>query len=262
MLPKVLNRVANRLLGRRLQVAIRKRLSLKRLISGRHSTERELGILDHLIPEGGKCLDIGANLGYYTVRLQSLVGTAGTVFAFEPIYEARECLAYAKHLLEWDNVHVFGYALSNVNGECDMTVPMDDHDRLITGLSHISSPGEEGYLRCFSAEVRRLDDLDLDLEGLAFVKCDVEGTELRVLEGAQNTLKMFQPILLVEIEQRHVARYHTTTDKVFGNLHALRYKSYYFDGKLLVQCMGCIDGFNNYIFIPKNRTAVTNAFNK
>jgi len=75
-----------------------------------------------------------------------------------------------------------------------------------------------------SVEVRRLDDvLEPDAKrAVAFVKCDVEGHELRVLRGAEAVLAG-QPAILIEVEQRHQD---APIDAVFDHLAACGYDGY------------------------------------
>ena len=69
--------------------------------------------------------------------------------------------------------------------------------------------------------------LDLALasaERVDAIKCDVEGAETRVLEGAIHTLERFKPLLLIEIEERHSQRYGQQAAQVFEVLAGLGYR--------------------------------------
>jgi hypothetical protein len=55
-------------------------------------------------------------------------------------------------------------------------------------------------------EIRRLDDLDLPLDGLCFMKVDVEGFEAQVLRGAERTIAQHQPVVALEQLEPEFAR--------------------------------------------------------
>ena len=260
VIPKIIRKVGYKLLSNNLQLKIRKSLSLHRLVRGDYNKEREMLILDRIVSPGAKVMDIGANLGYYTYPLTQIVGSNGKVISFEPIHEVNECLTYAKKKLAWDNTEIYKFALGSEEGSFDMVVPVDVNGREITGLSHLSGKFDEKNAIKYTVQVKCLDNLDIELDGLSFIKCDVEGAELNVFRGAINTIKKYHPLILVEIENRHLERYHLTSKDVFLFLHNIGYKSYYYDGAKLVDCQDCVYGFNNYFFIPEKHLNVLDAF--
>jgi hypothetical protein len=90
--------------------------------------------------------------------------------------------------------------------------------------SLIERPGEH-IVR--TVRVARLDDFEFD--GVSFVKIDVEGHELGVLEGAAETIRRHHPVILMEIEQRHATR---PIAEVFDWLAAAGYDAYFIDGSV------------------------------
>lgn len=262
MIPKFLKVIANKVLNKNLLIEIKKRLVLKRILVGKYTKEPELYILDRFISNNSVVLDIGANYGYYTRQFSSLVGNKGKVYSFEPIFETYQCLKYVKHKLNWDNVNVFNYALGNINDDCEMVVPLDNNGSEVLGLAHLSGDHGNGHANSYQVQIRCLDDLHLKLKGLAFIKCDVEGSELKVIKGAQSTLKKFMPILLIEIEEEYLNRLQASSNDIFSYLFSLGYEAYYFNKKTLIQCANIVKGYNNYFFLPKDRTDIIIAFDR
>lgn len=162
-------------------------------LSGR--SERELALLDVLVPRDRLAVDVGANRGTYTYPLTKL---ASRVIAFEPIPD----LAADLRALFGTNVDIQPVALSDRNGEATLRVPMWGA-RLATGLATIESGNALNGTEFREIVVRtaRLDDLNLSNVG--FIKIDVEGHEASVLAGAAGTISRDRPVLLIEIEERH-----------------------------------------------------------
>jgi len=161
--------------------------------------EKEMAFLPELCDPGKVSLDIGANIGMFTWHLRQYSLSA---MAFEPN-------PYLSGLLQRtfrDSVPVQQVALSNRCGTASLSFPNDEHALGSLGTARDWDAQEDpsdkpGDVTAFDVETLRLDDLDLPPIG--FVKIDVEGHELEVLEGAQQTLRTQRPNLLIEIEERH-----------------------------------------------------------
>ena len=118
------------------------------------------------------------------------------IIAFEP---NPDLVTYLRHVLP-ASVEVRAEAVSDRAGRAELLIPRHgsnpyelaslEHDNPAT---HDAEPVEVTTVR--------LDDLDLD--GVTFVKIDVEGHEERALDGAQQLLREQAPNLLIELEERH-----------------------------------------------------------
>ena len=116
------------------------------------------------------------------------------------------------------------------------------------GRATICDKNEFNEFRTFSVNVKKLDDFRFE-NPISFIKIDVEGHELEVIEGAIATINKNKPILLVEIEERYSKRKVIDTIKF---VNALGYKSYYFNEKELINTATLMnfDSCNNFIFKP------------
>lgn len=174
-------------------------------------------VVDAIVRPGDVVLDIGAAWGLYASRLAQLVGRTGSVHVFEPnpVYQAPlEALARRLPQLVLHNV-----ALSDHSGEAMLHVPTIGTKMIeeMATLRPAESRGWEVGARR-RVPVCRLDDLAMP-DRVSFVKCDVEGQELEVVEGATKLLDG-RPIILMEIEQRH---HDDPIEQVFERLEALGY---------------------------------------
>lgn len=180
----------------------------------RGALEEELFILEELVPDGKVCIDIGANDGVYTYRLSKL---CEQVEAFEPQPGCSELLkSYGA-----PNVRVHCCALSDTPGLLDLHIP-SVNGRVNSGYATFGNVSEEHLT--LRVPVRRLDDFNF--ENVSFIKIDVEGHESRVVAGATETILRERPIILIEIEQRHLGT--IQIKDVFEQIHKLGYKGFFF----------------------------------
>jgi FkbM family methyltransferase len=175
--------IAGRLRGRWWLPASRGKIL--RILGGTYEPE-QTRLFERLLRPGHTVLDVGANVGYYTLLASVLVGDSGRVHAFEP--EPRNAGFLRRHasINRRANVRVEQAAVSDREG---------------TARFHFGSGSGTGHLADAGAlEVRtlRLDDYCAE-HGLApgAVKIDVEGAELSVLQGARETLARHRPVLFL-----------------------------------------------------------------
>jgi FkbM family methyltransferase len=152
--------------------------------------EAELELLRFLVDPDRGAIDVGAHSGLYTNELLKL---CPSVIAIEALPELAENLERI-----CSNAHVINAAASNEEGSATLYVPAGR-----TGLSTIAAenPVAVGGGRAVNVRTITVDSIASDPVG--FMKIDVEGNELAVLQGAKNILKRDRPVLLIEAEERH-----------------------------------------------------------
>jgi FkbM family methyltransferase len=138
-------------------------------------------IVDYVKP-GMRCIDVGANCGYYTLLLADLVGESGKVFAYEPQERVFELLKQTGRVNGGAHVFVSSNAVSNSLGECLLyssetllgSAALEHTEDLNwTGKVVMAAP-----LDALFCEQGQDDQLPID-----FVKIDVQGHEMQVLAG-------------------------------------------------------------------------------
>lgn len=143
-----------------------------------------------LLKVGDTVLDIGANIGLISLIFAKSVGQTGKVFAFEPEPQNARFLKY--NVRRFPQVQIAEVALSDRSGTANFYL------NAISGtgnsLAEIRDAGEP-----ISVECRTLDDFlkQEPLEKIQLIKVDVEGYELRVLAGMQETLKTHPEVALI-----------------------------------------------------------------
>jgi FkbM family methyltransferase len=138
----------------------------------------ELDFLRKHTPAGGVFVDVGANVGTYTMPLARHVGQSGKVIAIEPHPVTHARLAFNRAASSFKQVILVAAAAGSTDGELMIET---DGDNL--GASHIVSGERAGKaIKVSSLRLQRI----LDDAGVAHVdalKIDVEGYEDRVLTG-------------------------------------------------------------------------------
>jgi FkbM family methyltransferase len=155
-------------------------------------------VIDALVKRGDVAVDVGASRGVFSARLHDLVGPRGAVHAFEPNPEHQGRL----HKLARDGrIVVHAVALSDRDGEATLHIPLIE-GRAVAGCASLE-PRWADSASAVTVPVLRLDDALGPDERVGFIKCDAEGHEDAVMEGAREVLARSGPGVLVEIEQRH-----------------------------------------------------------
>jgi FkbM family methyltransferase len=196
--------------------------------------ESEICGLRNLVAPGAVCVDVGAAAGIYTLALSRLAGPTGHVHSVEPLPFANLQLARLLNVGSSANVHQHVVALGAEPGIDLMSVPVGRFG-LVTGRSFLDrraggpDPNVEFIGQVgITVTVDTLDALCVreGIDRLDFIKIDVEGAELQVLEGGTQVIEAFKPAMLVEIEARHAARYRRTPDEVIAWVLDRGYRMY------------------------------------
>ena len=164
-------------------------------------------IIKH-IPNFDVALDVGAHVGIWTRRLAQKFKT---VVAFEPVPKHQECWKknmenFVKENPDWGNyTTLHNVALGHENGTATMKVPNTTNTGMASLVHEIYNvrtqerwvqPGWEKFPE-IQVKTRTLDSYEF--EKIDFMKIDVEWFELRVLQGAEQTIRKHKPVMYVEM---------------------------------------------------------------
>ena len=149
----------------------------------------EVDFYAYVLRPGDGVIDAGANIGALTLAFSRLVGESGSVLAFEPQRLMYYVLCANLAINGIENVAAAQVALGAAPGFILVPV-LRPRDHLNFGGLTIG--GEHGE----PARVRTIDSMPL--RSLRLIKIDVEGAELEVVKGADQTIRRLRPFLLVE----------------------------------------------------------------
>jgi FkbM family methyltransferase len=182
--------------------------------------------LSPVLSEGGVLLDVGAHIGYFSLKASSKVGKTGRIVAFEPDPGTLKLLG--------DNV-----AANNAGNVTVEPIACTDREQMLTlwaaGESNTakSSLSRQNAAQVSASEApkpytvrgRPIDDVvgELNLTRVDAIKIDVEGAEVLVLRGSVETLKRFHPRVVVEVIPELLASFQTTPDDLISLLKGAGY---------------------------------------
>jgi len=194
-----------------------------RLISVGKYEATEISVLEELICENDVCVDIGANIGIYSVFF-ALKAYGGQVIAFEPVELNRKLLELNLVLNGIDNVRIEQSVISDCNGKIKFSVSND------ASYSSIISTG-----RMKESEVIEVDSKTLDNQfyllrkKIDVLKIDVEGAELLVLRGGKNLLSdvtLRPKVIIVEVNKENQSVYGYNPIDVIDYMEEFGYNTY------------------------------------
>ena len=172
---------------------------------------KDIAALKGFFPRGSTYLDIGAREGRFTSELARLHGGDCKVYAFEPVTYHTEILERVAG--RRSNVECIRVALSNEPGEFEylrLVRKGGKHGHAVfphPDQRHLYEESTTTQYIVERAECARLDDeaARLGIDKIAFIKIDVEGHELPVIEGSHQTIERYKPTIQCEIGKRTLA---------------------------------------------------------
>jgi FkbM family methyltransferase len=195
------------------------------------SLEPELAMLPQLVSKTDVALDIGANAGFYAFRMSKIFSK---VYAFE----INDELTGDLRSYNPGNITIMPVGLSSEAGEATLYIPVLNGLEL-TGWASLA-PGNCPDATSELTRPVKIAALDsFPLENVSFIKIDVEGHELHVLEGARRTLATHRPRVLIEIKHQNK----TAAFQFFADLNYVPRK--------LEDLAGVPGSAENHIFVPQ-----------
>jgi len=181
----------------------------------------DLTLISSQINKNSTVIDIGANIGWFTVNIAKYLDEDSSIISVEPNKTNLKRLAYSlkKYKLE-SKVQVVPCALSDTKGlgylNLDSKNPANHQIGTITTNSEV-------------VQLDLLDNLVKDISDLSLIKIDVQGHESEVLQGGKQTLIKFQPAVIIEIDNRIDSK---KTSQIWELMQELNYAFYIINGNL------------------------------
>lgn len=184
---------------------------------GEHEIVTEKFLLRH-VRKGSAFLDVGANIGYFSLLIAHEFAGQCRVTAFEPNPKICALLRQgAEGSRGRSGIQIVEAAASDAAGELELVVDAEN-----TGHAFLGAKGE-GSVR---VAVLKLDDWlekHPQPEPVAAIKLDVEGCEMKALRGMEATLRKHRPALVVEVIDSHLEQFGSSRSELIAFLTALGY---------------------------------------
>ena len=147
-------------------------------------------LLEQTLNRGDIFIDIGANIGYFSVIASHIIGPTGEVHSFEPIPEIFESLKYNVTINSISNIYLNQTAIHKIETSLPLYLPADGNNGSGSLIRHPHLPGQS--IMC---PAKPLDDYisATGLKSVNLIKIDIEGNELNALKGMERLLSSHQP---------------------------------------------------------------------
>ncbi len=204
-----------------------------------------------LINKGDVILDIGANLGYYSILFAKWTGKEGEVHSVEPIRIFNE--VFNEVAVKYSNIKLHPFALG-IEEKTIQLVSATHSGYFRTGLPHVYDSEKDGDLNgvdfLFEAQMKIPSKLFASLGRIDYIKCDIEGFEYLVLSDMKQVIREYKPKVQVEVwEQNEKA-----IRELFAEIDYIPYKLYRNRLVSLNSNSSKIEG--DYIFIHKQEADI------
>ena len=201
--------------NRRLFVDLSDRVIGHGIIKGQYESE-EVDYVKSVIKPGDTVLDIGANIGFFTIIMADLIGETGKSYSFEPLERNFKLLERSVKENKFnDRSKIEHAAISENQGTLELISPSETLNLggafLKTGTTEVP-PGHIAE----NVPVIKLDDYSIK-RPVNFIKIDVEGAELLALRGAKKILTEDKPVIMAEINPPQLEKVSNCTSTEFIN---------------------------------------------
>jgi FkbM family methyltransferase len=205
----------------------------------------EMGFLLHMLRRGDLFVDVGANVGSFTVLACSVNGV--TAIAYEPIPETAFKLRRNILINNFEKLaKIRTVGVSDAPGTLRFTQNQDS-------MNHVVSRDEAGVLSAIEIEVVTLDNelADLPAEQSLVLKIDVEGHEHSVIAGARNVLSKNTTIAVIMETNGSGLRYGVSDEALFCEMKSLGFKPCIYDieTRELSEIVHPLPNYTNTIFV-------------
>lgn len=150
-------------------------------------------VIKSVLSPGMGFLDIGANIGYFSLMAASLVGSSGKVFSFEPSQHNCNCLYLSAKTNNFDNIDIYPFAVAEKQATFIYDTTLGTNGCISEFDNNLTIEESRSLVRSMV-----LDEVLRDVERINLIKIDIEGAEFRALEGAKEIFKKHRPLIISE----------------------------------------------------------------
>jgi len=207
---------------------------------------------------GDAFIDIGSNIGYYSLLAENLVGPKGKIFSFEPTPRTFKILK--ENTINFKNVKINQLALLDKEGLVSFT----DYGSQYAVFNTLKKRIDKDFFKGKKTKTIKIKTIILDEYCKKnnikpnFIKIDAEGTEYLILRGMSHILKSSRPLISLEVSGDE--EWEENCQESIKILLDNNYKVFeiMFDGKLVEHIIKEKYSYDNLVFIPEEKIKLHN----
>ncbi|MBL7767225.1 MAG: FkbM family methyltransferase [Chitinophagaceae bacterium] len=196
---------------------------------------------------GDVYVDVGANVGCYTLLAAKRVGATGKVYAFEPVSHTADRLEQNIGLNHFTNIQVVRKALYQENTELTFFLSSDDNVGMSSIHRHDAESGQTEVIQAIKAD----DFFNQEaLSRIDLIKIDIEGAEWFALQGMKETLLKYHPLVVLEFSDELLSKSGIAPQQLISFFTDLGYTLHQLteDGVLIPADLNALGTFENVVF--------------
>lgn len=234
------------------------RIATSVLVNNGDYEKDELDVLLGLAQHCKDVLDIGANVGWYTLHLAQIIQPkGGVIHAFEPIPYTYEVLQrnLALNPAHQECIHTYNVALGETPGTVQFYIPAFQGS--VAASMSTLYPEDENIT--VEGELAVLDDFAVanNIGNVDLFKCDVEGAEMMVLRGGMRLIEREKPILMLEMLRKWSAKFDYHPNDIIALLKDKGYSCWFYDDDAFQQLTAMDESVEalNFFFLHETQHA-------
>jgi len=208
-----------------------------------------ISYLRNTLKSGDVFIDIGANIGSYSLIASELVKDTGKVISFEPTKLCYRKLNDNISLNNLKNIKTEKLAVYHQAGFINLHISNSDNLGMSSILHHDAEIGDVEKVESITLDKYIIDN---NISRINLIKLDIEGAEYYALKGMLNTLKKYKPNIIIEISPDVLSSGDISKDDILNLLRSI----YYFPFKIkengeIYPFNEIDDSYYDFVFIHK-----------
>jgi len=200
---------------------------------------------------GDVVIEVGANVGAHSLIISKIIGDKGKLYAFEPTDYAFKKLKFNYDLNQNLSQNTTLYKLFVSNKENVKKNLKIRSSWKVNKTKKTEDKMDENY----SGEIINIDIFFKGLSRVNFIKIDVDGFDFKVLEGAEDIIRLHQPTIFVELSEADLQKNGDSIEKVINFFSDLNYSGVLENGEIIASASKLKDSLrhathSNGIFTP------------
>ena len=215
-----------------------------------YSDQNGINFLKKTLQKGDYFLDIGANIGGFSLVASKLVGDNGKVFAFEAVKHIKRRLDDNIKRNKLKNITVIKGAVFDKNTELELFLSNKKNSGMSSILRHTNESGLKETVMGI-----RIDDFfkNEKIPKIKLIKLDIEGAEINAIAGMAETLSRYKPLVLMEISDGIISNSSYEKESIFTLMKTFNYSCQSIDKQgNIIKIKENKAGYHNYLFTPSN----------